>query len=260
MVEVREMSKKNSRFWLLYHHARPLLFLLVGIVVAGVALALYTFFFQRRYLVSYLLYLMLPSLIATLGIFWTLYSSEYLRVAVQLGAKRVSAKAGLGFIQSSKGAVLLNLQTEDPWKNSWILPGGYYSKEKDNGYQETAQRRARLLINDENLVAHAKIASTKDSPEYRLTVLDAGHAPTYDFLYEVGYSDHRPIHEEDIIQTNNLRWFGAEDLRSLTVPIPPHMRDIVSYLIGGDEDGPVGPKFWELDDAWLASRLEQMTT
>jgi hypothetical protein len=110
-----------------------------------------------------------------------------------------------------------------------------------------------------NLVAKAKIASTKDSADYRLAVLDAGHAPTYDFLYEIGFPDNRPVEEEDIAQDNHLRWFTPRDINSPANSIPPHIKDIVAYLTN-NHNGHLSPRFWELDNAWLASRLDDLSS
>ncbi len=246
-----------SRVRLLWKYTKPFLALVFSLAMCCIVASVYLYLFDRKHFIPCLVYLLCPSLLAATCVFISVTQSEYISLAVELGHRRRELeKASLGAVRSIAGKILLNLQAEEPWKGSWLLPGGYYNPSKgDRKFEETIERRLKdLVASDYSLMARTKIASTSEREDYALAMLEAGHAPTYDHLYEIIRRDNKPIADSDVQENNALRWFSRDEVESGHFPIPPHMKDIVSYLLGGKGV----PKFWNIDLAWGESHLADL--
>src|ERR1044071_6233723 len=113
---------------------------LLVLVVLGLALRSRA----SQHAIDYWLVIFLPAVLAFLTVIWNLYKSGYVKIAMELGHKRShdpANSAGLGYVVSTSRKILMNLQKEDPWKDMWCLPGGYFNPGKgDLTPRQTAER------------------------------------------------------------------------------------------------------------------------
>jgi hypothetical protein len=149
-----------------------LFFAIIAIVLIIGSVAVWAL--AKSLLLWYFVILLAPALLAFATVLTSLYRSGYVKVATECGLKRdVKKRAGLALIHSKADKVLLNRQVDQPWKNMWCLPGGYFNPEEhDLTTRDTAQRRAKALT-DVKWTCEAKIqiAVTNGSPAYSETEL-----------------------------------------------------------------------------------------
>lgn len=224
--------------------------LVLGVVVflaAILALGVATYAVDRPMLGAYLLAIGVPATLAVLTTLSILLRSEYMRIATELGRKRLNQRAGLGFVRSSSNKVLLARQGEYPWKGQWILPGGYVNPTAgDRWPQDTAQRRVRIAVGEGcSLVASVHVATTKSSPDYVLSMMEVGHQPVEDEVYLISSADGPTIDEAAIALHDNIRWFTADEISASAQEIPPHMRQLLIALL---EKPPASERlrFWKV--------------
>src|SRR5260370_35942082 len=104
-----------------YIVALLLLFLTEAVLVLVIAL------WFRSHLLLYCTCVVLPTILAVFVVSFSIMRSPYLNVGIERALKRKDRHAGLAFLRSDKGRVLLNRQTEPPWDGMWLLPGGYFT-------------------------------------------------------------------------------------------------------------------------------------
>jgi ADP-ribose pyrophosphatase YjhB (NUDIX family) len=194
--------------------------------------------------------IIVPACAAVLVVSYSLLRSGYLSIVIEYGLKRMHAptnQAGLGFLRSVSNKVLLNLQDEAPWAGMWILPGGYFNPAKnDMSPADTVRRRALELTGaKDDLIAGAHIACTNFNHEYIQAMLEFGHVPTRDHVHLVVRHGLPLFKEDEIQQTNVLRWVSADEIENGVCPVPPHMKELLLFILANKHSGG-RVKYWIL--------------
>ena len=224
-----------------YVMALLLLFLTEAALVVVIAL-----WFQPH-LITYCISVLLPTILAALVVSISIMQSRYLKVVIERALKRKDQHAGLAFLRSDKGRVLLNRQTEPPWEGMWLLPGGYFNPtEGDQVTADTAVRRLQKLEQSTTpFAAKVHVARTNDSYIYIELMLEYGHVPTLDEVYLVLTPGQVLLPETDVHENNNLRWVSPIEIRSDAYQVPPHMKELILYLLETNPSAPA-PRCWEI--------------
>jgi ADP-ribose pyrophosphatase YjhB (NUDIX family) len=253
------LRRAAERILITWDFARGLILLAIAVVVlVPVSLLLMTKFYPTSS-TMFLWAIALPMCLAVLTTLGILTLSPYMTIATQLGRKRLHQRAGLAFIKSDTHKVLLARQPEHPWLNMWIMPGGYCNPSLgDKFLKDTAERRTRLALGSApRLVARACLAKTNGSRAYRMAMIDIGAVPITDEVWFMTNEDDSPIKERSVPPSDDLHWFTAAEVRDSSVEIPVHMRELLQNLLG-DSAGPVGLRFWTLQDDYENYLLQQV--
>jgi ADP-ribose pyrophosphatase YjhB (NUDIX family) len=250
----------GERILITWDFAKGLIILAFAVIAA---LAMITWFLSGTLQASRTLFfwaIAFPVGLAVLTTLAILTVSPYMTIATELGRKRLhQTRAGLAFITSDTHKVLLVRQTEHPWINMWIMPGGYHNPGVgDRFLKDTAERRVRVALgNDSNLVARACLAKTNGSRAYRMALIDIGYVPVTDEVYLMTNPNDSPIQEKSVAGTENMRWFTCAEVKDSNLEVPPHMRELLLHLLGAS--GSSGhPKFWTLQDDYENYLLQQV--
>jgi ADP-ribose pyrophosphatase YjhB (NUDIX family) len=197
-------------------------------------------------------YCVLPAIwAASVTTLYHLRHSKYLRRA-KLLADRVLGSAGLGWVLSDTGRVLLNKQSEPPWLHKWCLPGGYCNLVKDGNANNTVHRRVIELAKPTCAIhVGSRLAVTKNTPAYRRLIDDYDLLAVADEVFEVlktsaGSSGSCRLSEADVKETNLVRWYTVAEIKNGSVDMPPHVREIASYF-GSAEGCADETAFWRID-------------
>ena len=229
-------------------------FLVAAAVGVGIlfVVAVILWYMAPDIVLFYSLSIVIPAVLAVIVVVGVLYRSGYAQVAGELGVKRTRPpynRAGLCYIRSNTNSVLLNLQTQPPWRGLWLLPGGYFNPEKeDKVTSDTARRRFKELVtSDLDIVPRVRIAQTNFNPQYVHAIIEYGHVPTHDDVYLVLKRDDTSLDESDIkIMGNRLQWVTASEIAAGLIDVPPHIEDLLLFLLDQGADTR-RLKYWTLE-------------
>lgn len=229
-------------FW--FDWIKPLILTALAFLLFwGLALG-YVWSSMREHLYFFSVALAVPTMVALLTIGWHLYRSGYVRIATELGSRRDQQKAALALVQTTCQHVLLNRQTQPPWQDMWILPGGYVDKLKDNGIAALAAGRRLTEIAQPtcDLVAQQEIATTNGTPSYINTILEHGHTPTHDVVFRVFTTSRRLPERRHVVESDYVKWVKADDISNGRFAVPPHMKELILYFLNAESK----LRFWHL--------------
>jgi len=230
--------------------------LIVCLCFAALSAAVWRFaplWFTRLFVVT-----AIPVFAALVTTFISYYTSGYRKVIYEYVDKRRKerqSRAGLAFIRSKQGTILMNFQCKPPWQDMWLPLGGYFKPGVDRDTLATVERRVETLTGGALKVrARARIAYTKDDWDYEKLVLEWGHVPIHDDVYSVEKPDGTEISEVDIAVSEMLKWWKVEDIKS-SRKIPPLYKDILLYLGLPGKEKPQPPLYWVIDDQYFLQTL-----
>jgi hypothetical protein len=204
----------------------------------------------------YIVIVLVPLVAAFATVFQQLITTDYLQTAISYGLKRVRlGRAGLAFITSTSGKVLLNRQRKDPWMQMWCLPGGYFRVGQDEFIEDTVRRRVERLVKPEwEFEVKAEIGETNDSAAYRQLIQDLGYHPIKDQLFEIRRLGQRgPIDESDVIPTEYLKWWSYDEIRDGLAQVPPHMADIIGFMVQEKRQA----DYWKLRNDVMERQIQE---
>ena len=229
-------------------------------------------FFAPSFIRQYVFLIFIPALGASLLVTWSLYRTGYAGIAANLGRKKKRAAVALIVLDRK---ILLNLQTDWPWKGCWLLPGGYMRDRdtrdgrRDESPEATVLRRLWKLTNPgsteeeyqpkaNNYEVRKPVAKTHNSFVYVHTMFAHGHAPIPILVYTIKGRHKEPLSQQDFPTTDNdkLNWFSLDDIdinyqsgttTGKKILIPPHIKELVIFALN-----PKRPKSilrsWELTE------------
>lgn len=181
---------------------------------------------------------------------------------------RRRGKGGGAFIWCRKTRrILLNRQTGEPWIDMWLLLSGYVSLEpvKDNtsrSYPDTrsaAEHRVFKLTKEKlKVTTRRRIAYARDKFNYRIESIEWGYPPIVGDIFEVEKVDKEAIREEDVQQSDILKWWSIDEIHS-SEHVHPFMKDLILYLSSPTyrNSKPDGPEYWSLDEPFERLDLEK---
>lgn len=226
------------------------------IFLAG--LGIFVWFKSQTFFRDYAFVVLIPVVIAISTVTLSLFASGYVQIVGEL-ARQSKESAGLGFISSINRKVLLNKQTEFPWTGQWLMPGGYFNRDKgDQDPKETTVRRVKELVGSPlcEFKAQVKIAYTNTSFQYEQEMIDNGHKPIPVHVYLMLKRDKNDIVETDVVENNYLRWFTLDEISTDVVPIPPHIKELLCFLLDAKPRSS-SLKYWELDQEYNSYYLSK---
>jgi ADP-ribose pyrophosphatase YjhB (NUDIX family) len=208
--------------------------ILKALIIAGIiALMSYVgyriFFLDFDVFIVYLAFV-LPLVVGILIVDFIFVDSGYKKILDD--RLRRPDKAGLAVCISSSGRVLMNRQTEEPWKDYFLLPGGYFRPELDKTTGETAKRRLEKLTG----------AKIKFRPTIHIADLDIQSRVVQSYLAQQKYKftvdnawlierdDGNLVDENEITQDGNLRWIDLDELEENRF-IQYYMRELVKFVL-----------------------------
>jgi hypothetical protein len=232
-----------------WHHRAITIIQALLVLIAGLAWGLgwpiATFYLLLTFVV--------PTVLATLVTFYA--EADYRTLRRKFFTDRVPA--GVAVVRSLEGRVLLNRQKEYPWKDMWILLGGYYNPAEfgDRSPRDTALRRAKELVKQgagvdisTNVRAGVYIAESQiNEDEYEEATLRYIHAPTDDQAYEIVHLDDSRFSEREIDCSNaiDLKWWSLDQAKASSNVIPEHMLDLIIYSL---DPTVTGPEHWTVHE------------
>lgn len=246
---MKKQSNPNYRYFVAW--SKEYLIAITIVIAFFLGLGFFIWFRAHPLFRDYGFVVLIPVIIAIFTVTVSLFASGYVQVVGEL-ARRSKENAGLGFIRSQTGKVLLNKQVEFPWKDQWLMPGGYFNRDKgDHDPKETTVRRVKELVNPptSELDARAKIARTNDSFQYDQDMIDNGFRPIPVYVYLVLKKDNSDIVETDVVETNILRWLSLDEIKADAVEIPPHIKELLCFLLDAKPKSS-SLKYWEIDQEY----------
>lgn len=161
--------------------------------------------------------------------------------------------AGVAIIISSSNTILMNRQEkQEPWRDEFIPPGGYFREGKDGSTGVTARRRYTEITDgyrsDNNGISLGQGIHIAELDTSSLLYLDYIASRNYAVVDVDAYffenRDGERIKECDIESHEDLQWFDKTDLKNRN-DIVDYYKELSLAIIEGDMSK---IRFWDLTE------------
>jgi len=173
------------------------------------------------------------------------------QVAERILKRERLRKAGVAIVISRSDKILMNLQEQqEPWRDLFIPPAGYF-REEDQSTGQTARRRFDEITNEHHtndtviLNQGFQVAKLDTSSErYIEYTSKRDYSPVDVDAYYFEKRDGGKVEEEDIETHKDLQWIDVDELRNRD-DIQSYYKELSLALIAKDESR---LKFWNLTE------------